>query len=434
MDKILENKSSYLYLVLIAAWLGWVFDGMDAMLYNIVMFPAIHELLGASATKAEIGYFGGLVMSCTLLGAALGGILFGILADYIGRVKVLLLTILTYSLMTGLSGFAHSWQELAVYRGLTGFGIGGEWAVGAVLLAETWPDIKRTFAGSFMQMGWPVGFFLAAAINFLVGTHGWRIVFFVGAFPALLTLLLRVKLREPEKWVKDHARRCELKLSNKYETEEDKEYCHFTFNLLFSKKYIKFTIIGFLLSAVALFGVWGATYWIPAIVETLAKSSGVPESAIHGRVFLAITLLNVGAIIGALSFWPIANKFGRKGAFLLYFLTGLILIPPIYINAKDFNLFLLLVPVIGFIGNGVFSGFPVYLPELFPTKMRATAQTTCYNGARLITILSPLFTGLLIGFYHGNFSYAAATIMAVYVIGLITLIFAPETKGRTLPE
>ncbi|PMP84658.1 MAG: MFS transporter, partial [Thermodesulfobium narugense] len=177
MEKVLEQKSSYLYLVLIAAWLGWVFDGMDAMLYNIVMFPAIHDLLGTSATKAEIGYYGGLVMSCTLLGAALGGILFGILADYIGRVRVLLITILTYSLMTGLSGFAHSWQELALYRCLTGFGIGGEWAVGAVLLAETWPDLRRTFAGSFMQMGWPVGFFLAAAINFLVGTHGWRIVF-----------------------------------------------------------------------------------------------------------------------------------------------------------------------------------------------------------------------------------------------------------------
>ncbi len=434
MEKILKNKNSYLYLVLIAVWLGWVFDGMDSMLYNIVMFPAIHELLGAGATKAEIGYFGGLVMSFTLLGAALGGILFGILADYIGRVKVLLLTILVYSLMTGLSGFAHSWQELALYRGLTGFGIGGEWAVGAVLLAETWPDIKRTFAGSFMQMGWPVGFFLAAAINSLVGTHGWRIVFFVGAFPALLTLLLRFKLKESEKWIKDHARRRELKLNNNYKTEEDKEYSHFTLGLLFSKKYIKYTIIGFLLSTVALFGVWGATYWIPSIVETLAKSSGVAESAIHGRVFLAITLLNVGAIIGALSFWPIANKFGRKGAFLFYFLTGLILIPPIYINAKDFNLFLVLVPVIGFIGNGVFSGFPVYLPELFPTKIRATAQTTCYNGARFITILSPVITGLLIGFYHGNFSYAAATIMAVYIIGIITLIFAPETKGKALPE
>jgi len=434
MEKVSENKNSYLYLVLIAVWLGWVFDGMDAMLYNIVMIPAMHDLLGASATKAEVGYFGGLIMSATLLGAALGGILFGILADYFGRVKVLLFTILTYSIMTGLSGFAHSWQELAVYRGLTGFGLGGEWAVGAVLLAETWPDLKRTFAGSFMQMGWPVGFFIAAAINFLVGTHGWRVVFFVGALPALLTLFLRLKLREPEKWVKDRARRRELKLSNKYETEEDKEYGHFTFNLLFSKKYIKYTTIGFFLSLVALFGVWGATYWIPAIVETLARSAGITESAIHGRIFLAITLLNIGAIIGALSFWPIANKFGRRGAFLFYFLTGLILIPPIYINAKDFNLFLMLIPIIGFIGNGVFSGFPIYLPELFPTKIRSTAQTTCYNGARLVTILSPIITGLLIKFYHGNFSYAAATIMGVYVIGLITLIFAPETKGKTLPE
>ncbi len=434
MDSALEHKSSYLYLVLFAAWLGWVFDGMDAMLYNIVMIPALHDLLGASATKAQVGYYGGLVMSSTLLGAAFGGILFGILADYIGRVKVLLITILTYSLMTGLSGLAHSWQELALYRGLTGFGIGGEWAVGSVLLAETWPDIKRTFAGSFMQMGWPVGFFLAAAINFLVGTHGWRSVFFVGAFPALITVLFRLKLREPDKWVKDHARRAELKRSNSYATDEEKEYRHFTFSLLFSRKYIKLTTIGFLLSAVALFGVWGATYWIPAIVETLAKSAGVAEGAIHGRIFLAITLLNIGAIVGALSFWPIATKFGRRGAFLFYFLTGLILIPPIYINANNFNLFLMLLPIIGFIGNGVFSGFPVYLPELFPTKIRATAQTTCYNGARLVTILSPFFTGVLIGLYHGNFAYAAATIMSVYLIGLITLLFAPETKGNALPD
>jgi MFS family permease len=202
---------------------------MDSMLYNIVMIPALQTLLGDNATKTILGHYGGIIMSYTLFGAALGGILFGILADYIGRVKTLLLTILMYSLMTGLSGIAHSWQELAFYRFLTGFGIGGEWAVGAVLLAESWPDNKRTFAGSFMQMGWPVGFFLAALINYLVGEHGWRYVFYVGALPALLTVFLRFKLKEPEKWLNDHKRRIELKKTKNYVTEEEKEYAHFIY-------------------------------------------------------------------------------------------------------------------------------------------------------------------------------------------------------------
>lgn len=429
-----NNKKSYLTLVLIATWLGWVFDGMDSMLYNIVMVPALQTLLGPDVTKTTIGHYGGIIMSYTLLGAALGGILFGILADYIGRVKTLLLTILMYSLMTGLSGIAHSWQELTFYRFLTGFGIGGEWAVGAVLLAESWPDNKRTFAGSFMQMGWPVGFFLAALINYIVGEHSWRYVFYVGALPALLTVFLRFKLKEPDKWLNDHKRRLELKLSKNYLTDEEKEYAHFTFLLLFTKKYIRRTLVGLLLATVALFGVWGATYWIPAIIETLAKADGIADNYIKGRIFLTITLLNIGAILGALSFWPITNKFGRRGAFLFYFLVGIIVIPPIYLLAQNYVLFLLLTPIIGFIGNGVFSGFPVYLPELFPTKIRATAQTTCYNGARIATIMSPLITGFLIGTFNGNYAKAAATVMLIYIIGIVVLLFAPETKGQTLPD
>lgn len=182
--------------------------------------------------------------------------------------------------------------------------------------------------------------FLAALINFIVGEHGWRYVFYVGALPSLLTIFLRFKLKEPEKWLNDHKRRVELKKTKNYVTEEEKEYAHFTFILLFSKKYIRRTLVGLLLATLALFGVWGATYWIPAIIETLAKSSGVTDNYIKGRIFLTITLLNIGAILGALAFWPITNKLGRRGAFLFYFLIGLLIIlPNISISSKLYIIF-----------------------------------------------------------------------------------------------
>jgi len=426
--------SLYLLLVLIVTWLGWLFDGMDAMLYNVVMVPAVSELLGKGVDASKIGYYGGIIMSIYLIGAAFGGIFFGIVSDYIGRVKTLLITILVYSLMTGLSGFAHNWHQLAFFRFLTGLGVGGEWAAGAALLAETWPDELRPFAGSFMQMAWPVGFFLAALINYLVGPMGWRVVFWVGALPALITFFIRISVKEPEKWLAVRQKRLEAKQKMFAIEQEEKEYTTFTFFQLFSKKYIKSTIIGFLIAFVALFGLYGSTNWIPSTINMLAKEAGLAEAAIKARVLYATMLQNVGAIIGALIFGPIAYKWGRRTAFFVFFLGNLLIAPPIYYLAKNYVLFLILVPLIGFFANGVFSGLPIYLPELFPTSIRSTGQGTCYNGARIISAISPFLTGILISWFHGNFAYASATVCSIYLVGIITLFFARETKNQPLPD
>ncbi|MGB9803524.1 MFS transporter, partial [Desulfofundulus sp.] len=398
------------------------------------MVPAVGELLGKGAAATQIGYYGGIIMSIYLIGAAVGGIIFGIVSDYLGRVRTLIFTILVYSLMTGLSGFAHSWEQLALFRFLTGLGVGGEWAAGAALLAETWPDELRPYAASFMQMAWPVGFFFAALINYIIGPMGWRAVFWVGAVPALLTFFVRMSVKEPEKWLVAHRRRLEVRRNKSAAGQVEREYSTFTLYQLFTRQYIKSTIIGFLIAFVALFGLYGSTNWIPATVNMLAKEAGLGVAAIKARVLYATLLQNAGAIVGALVFGPIAYKWGRRPAFLIFFLGNLLIAPPIYHIAKDYALFIMLVPLLGFFANGVFSGLPIYLPELFPTRIRATGQGTCYNGARIISALSPFMTGLLISWFHGNFAYASAAVCSIYLVGLITLAFARETKDQPLPE
>src|SRR5262245_21375848 len=196
-----NQVTRYQWLVLFVAWLGWVFDSMDATLYSLVQKPAITDLLGAGASDAQIGFYSSVVFSVMLIGWALGGIVFGIIADYIGRTKALTLTILIYSLFTGLSALSHNWWELGTYRFVTGLGLGGEWAAGAALVAEVWPDNLRAKAGALLQSAAALGFFLAAVLNLFVGIYSWRYVFLIGAAPAVLVMVVRMLVKEPEVWV-----------------------------------------------------------------------------------------------------------------------------------------------------------------------------------------------------------------------------------------
>src|SRR5438093_13715857 len=209
-----HGVTRYQWLVLLVAWLGWVFDSMDATIYAIVLHPALEELLRTSVADGlvsheVIGWYGGLIFSIFLIGWAVGGVLFGIVADYFGRTKTLIITILVYSLFTGLAALSDTWWHLAVYRFVTALGIGGEWAAGATIVAEVWPEEKRAKAAGLLQSAWAAGFFLAAALNLLLRSYGWRAMFLVGILPAFVSLVIFLWVKEPERWVKARIRELE---------------------------------------------------------------------------------------------------------------------------------------------------------------------------------------------------------------------------------
>jgi MFS family permease len=421
------EATPYQQSVLIVALLGWVFDSMNASIYSIVQTPALTELLGADATKGQVSFYGGIIFSIFIIGWAIGGILFGILADYFGRARVMTITILIYAIFTGMGAFAHNWWELALYRFLSGLGIGGEWAAGATLVAEVWPDRHRARAASVMQSAWAIGFFLAAFINLCLNNMGWRMIFFMGILPALLALFIRFKVQEPECW-QDIKEKRSVALADK--AQQDLRLARFTLSQLFEPWIRRDTIVGTLLTTVAAFGLWGATNWTPSIVRDLLAREAMPDFSISDMVSFAVMSLNAGAFIGYLTFAPLADRFGRRPAFFFMMLGSALMLPATFLLARDFTMMIILLPLLGFFNNGIFSGFPIYFPELFPTHMRTTGAGFCFNAGRIFSAAGPFITGALVA--QMGYNRAASSIAFIYILGMITLIFARETKGRSL--
>jgi MFS family permease len=424
-----RGVSPYQWLVLLVAWMGWVFDAMDATIYALVLHPALHELLssatGASTvTAAEIGRYGGFVLSIFLIGWALGGVLFGVLADRFGRTKVLVSTILIYAVFTGLAALSTTWWHLAIYRFLTALGIGGEWAAGAALVAEVWPEGKRSKAAGLLQSAWAAGFLLAAVISLLLRNHGWRPLFVVGVAPAVVAILVRLWVKEPDRWIESQ------RLASTVNARADEPA---RVRQLFSPQLRRATLIGSGLAFVAVFGLWGATYWTPTLIRALPDLHGLSEADLTSRVSYATMLLNVGSLLGYLSFGPLADRFGRRAAFGVMCAGSLVLLPTAFLVPREYAHVLVLLPLLGFFNNGIFSGFPIYLPELYPTRLRATGAGFCFNIGRVIASAGPFLTGLLVSAL-GSFGRAASAVALIYVLGLILLPFAPETNGQPLPE
>jgi len=421
-----HGVTRYQWLVLLAAWLGWVFDSMDATIYTLVLHPALHDLLlrqnSGGASPADIGWYGGLILSIFLIGWALGGVLFGVLADRFGRTKTLVFTILVYAIFTGMAALSSTWWQLAIYRFLTALGIGGEWAAGAALVAEVWPEDKRAKAAGILQSAWAAGYFIAAIVSLLMSGHGWRAIFLVGIAPAVVALFVRLWVKEPERWVKTRESERQLGAVRPPKLAE-----------LFQPKLLRGTLTGSGLAFVAVFGLWGATNWTPTLVRSLPGLQGLDSAAITDRVSYATMMLNVGALVGYLSFGPFAERFGRRAAFGLMLTGSLVFLPLTYLTPRSYAHVLLLLPLLGFFNNGIFSGFPLYLPELYPTRIRATGSGFCFNVGRVLASAGPFLTGFLVTAL-GSFGQAASAIALIYLVGMVILPFAPETKGQPLPE
>jgi MFS family permease len=420
-----HGVTPYQWLVLFVAWLGWVFDSMDATIYALVLQPALDELLhtpgGAPVTADAIAWYGGIIFSIFLIGWAVGGVLFGVLADRFGRTRTLVFTILIYAVFTGLAALSATWWQLALLRFLTALGIGGEWAAGAALVAEVWPEEKRAKAAGILQSAWAAGYFLAALIYLLLSNAGWRPIFVVGIAPAVVALLVRLWVKEPERWVQAQAAERESGPRRSSKLAD-----------LFAPGLTRSTLVGAGLAFVAVFGLWGATNWTPTLIRALPDLQGLDAAALASRVSYATMLLNAGALAGYLSFGPLADRFGRRAAFGVMCAGSLVMLPVTFLTPRAYSHVLLLLPLLGFLNNGIFTGFPIYLPELFPTRIRATGAGFCFNVGRVLAAAGPFLTGYLVTAL-GSFGRAASVVALIYLVGLLLLPFAPETKGKPLP-
>ena len=399
---------------------------MDSTIYAMVLHPALHELLGARTggvvSQEAIGWYGGIIFSIFLIGWAIGGVLFGVLADRFGRTKTLIFTILIYAVFTGLAAFSATWWQLALYRFLTALGIGGEWAAGAALVAEVWPEQKRARAAGILQSAWAAGFFIAALVNLLLRESGWRPIFVVGVVPAVIAMFVRLWVKEPERWVKAHEQEQKPGAARPPKLVE-----------LFQPGLRRSTLVGSGLAFVAVFGLWGATNWTPTLVRSLPDLRGSNAASLATCVSYATMLLNVGALAGYLSFGPLADRVGRRAVFAFMCVGSLVMLPVTFLTPRSYVNVLLLLPLLGYFNNGFFSGFPIYLPELYPTRLRATGAGFCFNVGRVLAAAGPLLMGFLVP-RLGGFGHAVSAIALIYLVGLLILPFARETKGQPLPE
>jgi MFS family permease len=393
---------------LISASLGWMLDGMDIMLYAMVLAHLMRHF-GMSTGTA------GLLGSLTLLASAAGGLMFGLIADRFGRVKALMGSILIYSVFTAACGLSQTIAQLALFRVLLGLGMGGEWATGAALVAETWPSEHRGKALGIMQSSWAVGYALAAAITALVMPRlGWRGVFFVGILPALFTLWIRRHVEEPEIWKKSAEEK--RRISRKPGLVE-----------IFRPPLLKDTVITSLMNAGTMFAWWGLFTWIPAYLGLSQAQGGRGLSV--AKTSSWIIVMQTGMWLGYVSFGFICDRVGRKKTYISYLVAAAVFVI-LYSSVRDNTALLLLGPFVAFFGTGYFSGFGTITAELFPTRIRASAQGFTYNIGRGLSAVAPFTIGALakahglsLAFYlaAGFFLFSAAVAFAL-----------PETKGKSL--
>ena len=395
---------------LIAAGSGWALDAMDVMLYSMILVQVMADLQMNQTTA-------GFLATLTLLSSAIGGILFGMVADRYGRTKSLMISIFVYSLFTFLCGFSETVTQLAIFRLLLGLGMGGEWVAGAALITETWDAKHRGKAMGLVQSAWAIGYALAAIVAGVISPlWGWRGVFFFGLVPALLAIWVRKGTKEPDIWVKSKQNPSQKK-SEKPKLVE-----------LFSSKAVKWTVLGSLLSVCAQFGYWGLFTWIPTYLGQPVEQGGAGLDILKSTTWIVI--MQTGAWLGYVSFGFMADKIGRRKTFVLFFALAALLVP-FYGMTHDPTNLLILGPFVAFFGSGYFSGFGAVLAELFPTEIRATGQGFCYNFGRGVAATAPTVVGFMattmglgaaFGFLSISFGLAA----------LLVLFFLPETRGKQL--
>ena len=420
----------YQWLVFFVVWAGWSLDAADFGLYSLVLQPALRDLLGGSPTPADIGRVGGIISTAGLLGWALGGFTFGIIADYIGRVRTLALSILIFSVFTALQGLAETPFQLGIFRFFAGVGTGAEIIVGIPLVAEAFAENNRARILGVMMTGGAVGTLLAAQIYNLIGAYGWRWVFFVGIAPAVLLVFIRRGMVEPERFEAVRQRRQTLSGAREH-SEDDKEFMRFVPVQLFNRQNRYSTIVGLLFCVGTLLAIWTSNIWLPTIQRGILAGEGIQGNAAISYISFGMTMWSLGGIFGYAAFGFIADAIGRRPTIFLYNLGTLLVGLYLYLAVSTFAPYPWLLFFFGFFVFGVFSGHAVYLPELFPTHVRATAVSFCNGSGRIITSFGPLLAGLLVGVVNLNHATAGMTCFAL--LSILAMYLGRETKDDPLP-
>jgi MFS family permease len=430
---IFGTLTPYQWRVFLVTWLGWALDSTDFGLFAFVLRPALTELLGGSPTAAEIGKVGGYLAMAGLLGWAFGGIFFGMIADYFGRVKTLAFSILLFSGCTALQGFANTPEQLAIFRFLAGLGTGAEAVVGIALVAEVFHSTQRAKILGIMMTGGGFGPLIGGQVYNLVGPYGWRYVFFVGIIPAILLLLLRRGVHEPEHFAAVQERRAVIKASGSA-NRQDREFMRFSFLQLFGPGLRFSTLVGMLFCIGTLLSIWTSQIWLPTIQSLMLQKEGITGAAAIPYVGNGMMLWGLGGIAGYACFGFLADWLGRRPTIVLYNIGAIASGLYLYLGLDSYQYFPMVLPLFGFMVFGVFSGHAVYLPELFPTHVRGTAVSFCNGSGRIITSFGPLVAGLLVVPFGGSFNKAAAVMTCFAVLSILAMVLGRETRDDELPR
>ena len=413
-----SEVTRYQWLVLIIASAGWVFDAFEGQLYNLTRDDLLREILG-NADPHRQALWKDLTLAIFLVGGTIGGIGFGKLADRYGRKPAMAATILFYAIFSGLTYFATNIWQIAALRFLVALGVGGEWAVAASLVAEIFPARARARAGGIFHATSVAGTWMAALAALVVGTH-WRYAYLVGILPALLVFWVMVSVREPQRWQQAVASQKPMG----------------SFRELFGVRlWARHAIFGLLLAAVGLGTFWGVVVAGQDLTKQFLLRHGVDPTTAAARAKFAYGIVqSCGMGLGLLSFGPLAERLGRRGAFLLMHLAAVAIVPITCYLPQSYGQLLVLLPAFGFFTGGIHAGYAIYFPELFPSHLRATGAGVCFNGGRLIAAPVLWFSGVLKARPGIDLRFAVTMLSSLFLVGAFLLLFLPETKGKPLPE
>ncbi|MFD2256907.1 MFS transporter [Luteolibacter algae] len=425
-----ERMSRYHWIVVILASLGWLFDCMDQRLFVLAREAAVKDLLGGTVDPALVKTYIGYATTSMILGWATGGIIIGMYSDRYGRVRALTITLLLYSIFTGLSGLAHGWVDFVLYRFIAGIGIGGMFGSATTLVAESIPGRFRAPALGALQTLAAIGNVMGSMISLVIppssahglfGFEGWRSLFFIGIIPALIVVPMMRLLREPEVWLSLRENRARG-IAGTEAGSVTEMFRH--------PKWRKHALVGLGLGVAGMIGLWGIGFFSPELISEALK--GESQSKIDSVRSWGTALQDIGSFLGMASFTFVATFLSRRLAFLCSFILCFITTVFVFSNLNSAGDAMWMLPLMGFAQLSLFAGYSIYFPELFPTRLRGTGVGFCYNTVRYLAAPAPLLLGYLS--VHLSFRSAACIMAGIYILGAIALIWAPETKGKDLPE
>lgn len=446
-----HGVTRYQWLVLLIASLGWIFDIFEGQIFVTSMNEMMSSLLPDGTPKEKRDAISKLALGAFLVGGAVGGVYFGMLSDRIGRARTMVITILMYSLFTCLTAFAQEAWQVIVLRFFVAMGVGGEWAVASAMVAEVFPKFARVRSLGIFHATSALGSYLAIAAGaFIVGNPNirtesipdlnWRLAFGIGVLPALLTIWIRLKLKEPESWLKAKA-----------EAEKNPDKRTGRIGDLFSPELRRKTLVGVSLAAIGLATFWGVKIYGRSLMRSAAERQIIAQagpnadhdavleanlSPIKKQAMTGHFLVMTGGLFGMLAFGPISERLGRRGAFAFFFIGGFASSAALFgiWNEQSATFYWWALPIFGFLVSGPHAGYAIYFPELFPSRLRGTGGGLCFNLGRIIAAPVLLLTAWMQNSKGVTIDQTAALLSGFFLLGLVILPFAPETHGQDLPE